>query len=164
MGTSSKAPTVLVVEDHAESREMLCGILQQGGLQAKGASDGVDAIALMQEQAPSLVLIRELLARGASVRAYDPVATHEAQRMLGDNPRISYAKSPMDALEGADALAIVTEWKAFWSPDFVRIAQALSAKVLFDGRNIYDPKTVEAAGIAYYGIGRGRSVSRPEFV
>ena len=74
------------------------------------------------------------------------------------------ADDATEALEGADALAIITEWKVFWSPDFARVAGALKAKVLFDGRNIYDPKVVEAAGIAYYGIGRGRSVARPEFV
>jgi UDPglucose 6-dehydrogenase len=63
-----------------------------------------------------------------------------------------------EALDGADALVVVTEWKAFWSPDFARIATALKHPVIFDGRNIYDPRAVESAGIAYYGIGRGRSV------
>ena len=65
------------------------------------------------------------------------------------------------ALEGADALVVITEWKAFWSPDFAHIAATLRTPVLFDGRNIYEPNVVEAAGIAYYGIGRGRSVRSP---
>ncbi|TNC97949.1 MAG: UDPglucose 6-dehydrogenase, partial [Rhodocyclaceae bacterium] len=83
-------------------------------------------------EAPSLVLIADLLARGASIRAYDPVAAHEAQRVLGDNPRISYALTPMEALDGADALAIVTEWKEF----------------------LYDPATPRKAGLEYFAIGR----------
>ncbi len=115
-------------------------------------------------EAPSRYLLAALWQAGAKVRAFDPEARHEAERVFGQRDELVLVDDATDALTGADALAIVTEWKAFWSPDFARIAQALSAKVLFDGRNIYDPKTVEAAGIAYYGIGRGRSVSRPEFV
>jgi UDPglucose 6-dehydrogenase len=115
-------------------------------------------------EAPCRPLMQALWAAGAKVRAYDPEARHEALRVFGERPDLLLADDAMAALEGADALAIITEWKAFWSPDFARIARALKAKVLFDGRNIYDPKVVEAAGIAYYGIGRGRSVARPEFV
>ena len=105
-------------------------------------------------EAPSLVLIADLLARGASVRAYDPVAVHEAQRILGDNPRISYAATPMAALDGADALAIVTEWKEFRSPDFDAIKAKLKTPVIFDGRNLYDPATPRKAGLEYFAIGR----------
>jgi UDPglucose 6-dehydrogenase len=105
-------------------------------------------------EAPSLVLIADLLARGASVRAYDPVATHEAQRILGANPCISYAPTPMEALDGADALAIVTEWKEFRSPDFDLIKAKLKTPVIFDGRNLYDPATPRKAGLEYFAIGR----------
>ncbi len=105
-------------------------------------------------EAPSLVLIADLLARGASIRAYDPVATHEAQRILGANPRISYAATPMEALDGADALAIVTEWKEFRSPDFDAIKAKLKTPVIFDGRNLYDPATPRKAGLEYFAIGR----------
>jgi UDPglucose 6-dehydrogenase len=105
-------------------------------------------------EAPSLVLIRELLARGASVCAYDPVAVHEAKRMLGDNPSIRYAESPMAALDGADALAIVTEWKEFRSPDFAAIKARLKTPVIFDGRNLYEPAAPRRAGLEYYAIGR----------
>ncbi|MBK8066963.1 MAG: UDP-glucose/GDP-mannose dehydrogenase family protein [Rhodanobacteraceae bacterium] len=115
-------------------------------------------------EAPSRYLLAALWQAGAKVRAFDPEARYEAERVFGQRDELVLVDDATDALTGADALAIVTEWKAFWSPDFARIAQKLSAKVLFDGRNIYDPKTVEAAGIAYYGIGRGRSVTRPEFV
>ena len=105
-------------------------------------------------EAPSLVLIAELLARGATIVAYDPVAVHEAQRILGDNPRIRYAKTPMEALQGADALAIVTEWKEFRSPDFAAIKAMLKSGVVFDGRNLYDPAAPRRAGLEYFAIGR----------
>ena len=105
-------------------------------------------------EAPSLVLIADLLARGASIRAYDPVAAHEAQRVLGPDSRISYVATPMEALDGADALAIVTEWKEFRSPDFDAIKAKLKTPVIFDGRNLYDPATPRKAGLEYFAIGR----------
>jgi UDPglucose 6-dehydrogenase len=78
----------------------------------------------------------------------------EARRIFGDEPRISYATNPDAALEGADALAIVTEWKEFRSPDFVRIARTLKTPVIFDGRNLYEPQVVRDAGVDYQPIGR----------
>lgn len=105
-------------------------------------------------EAPSLELIEALLARGAAITAYDPVAMPEAQRMLGAQKAITFAKSPMAALEGADALAIVTEWKEFRSPDFNAIRDALKERVIFDGRNLYDPEHVRSFGLEYHAIGR----------
>ncbi len=105
-------------------------------------------------EASARVLIGELLARGATVSAYDPVAMTEAKRIFGDEPRIAYATSPEQALEGADALAIVTEWKEFRSPDFAHIAKTLKTPVIFDGRNLYEPKLVRDAGVDYQPIGR----------
>ncbi|MBK7765969.1 MAG: UDP-glucose/GDP-mannose dehydrogenase family protein [Sulfuritalea sp.] len=105
-------------------------------------------------EAPSRALIGELFKRGAKVRAYDPVATHESKRIYGDEPRLSYASTPMDALEGADVLAIVTEWKEFRSPDFDAIKAKLKMPVIFDGRNLYDPAHPRAAGLEYQAIGR----------
>jgi UDPglucose 6-dehydrogenase len=105
-------------------------------------------------EAASRVLVADLLARGATVRAYDPVAMHEAQRVFGDEPRIAYADSPTAALDGADALAIVTEWKEFRSPDFEVMKAKLKAAVVFDGRNLYDPAQPRAAGLEYHAIGR----------
>ena len=105
-------------------------------------------------EASARVLIAELLARGATVTAYDPVAMTEARRVFGDEPRIAYADNPDAALVGADALAIVTEWKEFRSPDFERIASTLKTPVIFDGRNLYEPKVVRDAGIDYQPIGR----------
>ena len=105
-------------------------------------------------EASARVLIGELLARGATVTAYDPVAMDEARRIFGDEPRIAYAENPDAALVGADALAIVTEWKEFRSPDFARIASTLKTPVIFDGRNLYEPKIVRDAGLDYQPIGR----------
>jgi UDPglucose 6-dehydrogenase len=88
------------------------------------------------------------------VVAHDPVAMQEAQRLFGATLGLTYAERPMQALEGADALVIVTEWKAFRSPDFERIRQLLRQPVIFDGRNLFDPARVAAAGIEYFAIGR----------
>ena len=105
-------------------------------------------------EAPSLVLIDALLARGASLCAFDPVAMEEARRILGDNPRISYADTPLAALAGADALVIVTEWKEFRSPDFAQLKSMLKERAIFDGRNLYDPAQLADLGIEYHAIGR----------
>lgn len=105
-------------------------------------------------EAPSRVIINELFRRGATVTAYDPVAMTETKRIYGDEPRLTLADKPMDALEGADALLIVTEWKEFRSPDFERIKSALKQPVIFDGRNLYEPEVPRAAGIEYSAIGR----------
>lgn len=102
-------------------------------------------------EAPSLVIIEKLLKAGASVVAYDPVAMHEAQRMIGDT--ISYSTEMYDTLNSADALLIVTEWPEFRSPDFEEVGKRLNAKVIFDGRNIFEPKDMKAIGFEYYCIG-----------
>jgi UDPglucose 6-dehydrogenase len=104
--------------------------------------------------APSRELINDLFAAGATVSAYDPVAMHETQRIFGDESRLQYAESPMAALENADALLIVTEWKEFRSPDFDAIKAALKHPVIFDGRNLYNPKFVRSTGIEYFAVGR----------
>jgi UDPglucose 6-dehydrogenase len=109
-------------------------------------------------EASSRRLLQQLWDAGAKVRAYDPEAQAEAQRVFGERADLVLCKDMHSALQGADALAIVTEWKAFWSADLARIRSALRTPVIFDGRNIYEPAAVEAAGLAYYGIGRGRSV------
>ena len=105
-------------------------------------------------EAPSLALLADLLAAGATVTAYDPAAMHEAQRVLGDEPRIRYAQSPNEALLGADALVIVTEWKEFRSPDFDLIKARLKQPLIVDGRNLYDPALVRGQGFDYLAIGR----------
>lgn len=105
-------------------------------------------------EAPSRVLIDGLWKRGATVSAYDPVAMEEAERIYGNDPRIRFAGTPNAALDGADALVIVTEWKVFRSPDFANIKSLLKQPVIFDGRNLYDPAFVKGEGIEYHPIGR----------
>jgi UDPglucose 6-dehydrogenase len=105
-------------------------------------------------EAPSRALIEDLWQSGAGVRAYDPVAMDEAKRIYGNDARIAYARSPLDALDGAGALAIVTEWKEFRSPDFGELRRRLKFPVVFDGRNLYEPPMVKEAGLEYYPIGR----------
>jgi UDPglucose 6-dehydrogenase len=109
-------------------------------------------------EAPSRRLIEALWQAGATVRAFDPEAREEAQRIYGERDDLVLCGQPHDALKGADVLAIVTEWKLFRSPDFAAIRAALKEPAIFDGRNLYEPSTVEEAGLAYYGIGRGRSL------
>ena len=104
--------------------------------------------------APSRTLLADLFAAGATVTAYDPVAMKEAKRIYGDEPRLRYADKAMDALEGADALLIVTEWKEFRSADLEGIKNSLKTAVVIDGRNLYDPKFVRSQGITYLAVGR----------
>src|ERR1700754_3743508 len=111
-------------------------------------------------EAPSRRLLESLWEAGAKVRAYDPEARAETARIYGKRDDLVLCENAYDALAGADVLALVTEWKAFRSPDFARIKSALKTPAIFDGRNLYDPRAVEEAGIAYYGIGRGRSLQR----
>ena len=117
------------------------------GLSFKPATDDM-------REAPSLVLIGQLLEAGATVKAFDPVAMEEAKRRLGD--RIGYAANMYDALTDADAMIIVTEWQEFKVPKFTFIEKALKEKVIFDGRNIYNPEQMREFGYTYYGIGKNR--------
>jgi UDPglucose 6-dehydrogenase len=113
-------------------------------------------------EAPSRVVISALLRAGARIVAHDPIAVEETQRVLAldfaDAPqlldRISYAKSPMAAVDGADALIIVTEWKAYRSPNLERLKTTMKSPVVFDGRNLYEPALMKSAGVIYHGIGR----------
>ena len=105
-------------------------------------------------EAPSRVLIADLLTRGASVCAYDPAAIPEARRIYANEPRVTYADYPLAAAQGADALVIVTEWKEFRSPDFDGLREGLKHPVIFDGRNLYEPELVRSAGFEYFPIGR----------
>ncbi len=105
-------------------------------------------------EAPSRVIIDGLLARGAKIRAYDPVATEEASHLYADNNAVRFCDDLYDAADGADALILVTEWKAFRSPDFDRLKACLNEPLIFDGRNIYDPVALAKIGFKYYGIGR----------
>jgi len=114
--------------------------------------------------APSRVVIGELVKRGARVNAYDPVAAGEAARVMPGLKGLGYAGSAVEALEGADALVIVTEWKEFRTPDFPEIRDALRDRIVFDGRNLYDPDVMQSFDIDYRAIGRGRPLAAPESV
>jgi UDPglucose 6-dehydrogenase len=105
-------------------------------------------------EATSREVIKDLLAAGATVTAYDPVAMPEATRCFPDTPGLSYAENQTAALEGADALVIVTEWKEFRSPDFATLKEKLKCPVIFDGRNLYDPKLLRGLNFEYFAIGR----------
>jgi UDPglucose 6-dehydrogenase len=105
-------------------------------------------------EAPSRTLIADLLAAGASVRGYDPAAGPEARKIFKKNDRVEIVDSALAALEGADALAVVTEWQEFRSPDFATLKARLKTPAIFDGRNLYDPAVLRGLGIEYYPIGR----------
>ncbi len=107
--------------------------------------------------APSLTVIEELLASGATVQAFDPAAMTEAHRLLGTRKGFNLAKGAYEALQGADALAIVTEWREFRSPDFSQIKASLTHPVIFDGRNLYSPELLRQQGFSYYAVGRGQA-------
>jgi len=105
-------------------------------------------------EAPSRVVIESLAQLGATISAYDPVAMDEAKRLLGDTPRLTFAGTPLDACDGADALVVVTEWKEFRSPDFEMLHRRMKQPLIFDGRNLYEPDVVRSAGFEHVSIGR----------
>ena len=165
MRTAGEAGMNLLILDAVEranaAQKQVLGakILKRFGPDLKGLNFALWGLAFKPNtddlrEAPSRVLLAELLACGASVTAYDPVAMPEARQIYQAEPRVRFAASPMAALEGADALAIVTEWKEFRSPDFQRIREVLRTPAIFDGRNLYDPAEVRSNGLEYYPIGR----------
>jgi len=103
-------------------------------------------------EASAIILIESLLKEGANIKAYDPAAMSETRKILGD--KITFATDQYEALEGADGLALMTEWAEFRIPDLVKMSELMKGKVIFDGRNIYDPTEIRGAGFEYYGIGR----------
>lgn len=109
-------------------------------------------------EASSGVLMQQAWAAGARIRAYDPKAQLEARRIFGERSDLVYCATATEALEGADVLAVVTEWQEFRSPDFELIRERLSGKAIFDGRNIYDPAMVTRMGLRYFGVGRGERI------
>ena len=106
-------------------------------------------------EAPSRVVLEAIIAAGGRVQAFDPAAMEEAKRIYGDMEGVVLCDSSEQALDGADSLVIVTEWKHFWSPDFDKLKSMLSDAVIFDGRNLYNPQEMSRRGFIYYAIGRG---------
>jgi len=117
------------------------------GLSFKANTDDI-------RESASLEIISELTAEGMHIRAFDPVAEGNAKKALKDNPLAKVFNSQYEVMEGADALAVVTDWNQFRNPDFKRIKKALTAPVIFDGRNLYSPSFVADQGFAYFSIGR----------
>ncbi|RLA14643.1 MAG: UDP-glucose 6-dehydrogenase [Gammaproteobacteria bacterium] len=122
------------------------------GLSFKPQTDDV-------REATSRVVLEGLWQRGAGVRAYDPEAMQETQRIYGDREDLALCGTKEEALKGVDALIICTEWNHFWSPNFDEMLEKISDRVIFDGRNIYDPEKMKGLGFSYYGIGRGLSIT-----
>jgi UDPglucose 6-dehydrogenase len=145
--------------NEAQKLELVRRVVRRFGEDLAGRRFALWGLAFKPEtddmrEAPSRVLVPELLNRGAEVVAHDPAAMDEARRVFGPLPGLHYADSPMGAANGADALIIVTEWKAFRSPDLAQLREALRQPVVFDGRNVLDLRLVEEAGLECYPIGR----------
>jgi UDPglucose 6-dehydrogenase len=145
--------------NEAQKRVLLQKITTRMGQDLTGRRIAVWGLAFKpgtddMREAPSVVLIEELLRRGAQVSAYDPVAQEEARKIMGAAPSLDYASRALQAAEGADALVIVTEWKEFRSPDLQRLRDTMRRALIVDGRNILDPSQVREAGFEYEGIGR----------
>ena len=158
-GNQLRVLTAVEEANDAQKHVLVQKIVQRFGEDLSGRRFALWGLAFKpntddMRDAPSRVVVAELLRRGATVTAYDPVAMTEAERIFGDEPRLSFAGRPKSALDGADALVIVTEWKEFRSPDFEAIKTRLKQPVVFDGRNLYDPKLVRAMDIEYFSIGR----------
>ncbi|WNO06244.1 UDP-glucose dehydrogenase family protein [Rhodoferax mekongensis] len=149
------------VEEANDAQKRVLGrkVLQRFGADLKGKHFALWGLAFKantddMRKATSRDVIQDLLDAGATVTAYDPVAMKEAQHCFPNEARLSYADNQTAALEGADALIIVTEWREFRSPDFDTIKAKLKQPVIFDGRNLYDPKMIRSMGIEYQAIGR----------
>ncbi|MBK7756849.1 MAG: UDP-glucose/GDP-mannose dehydrogenase family protein [Deltaproteobacteria bacterium] len=165
MSTAADAGMPLQILDavHAvnEAQKKVVGqkVLSRLGEDLQGRRIGVWGLAFKPQtddmrESPSLVIIEQLLAAGAEIVVYDPEAMHEAARSLGD--RVTYATTALEAIQGADALVLVTEWNEFRAPDWDAVAGALRGRDVFDGRNIWEPEVVEGHGLRYTGIGRPR--------
>ncbi|KGM40982.1 UDP-glucose 6-dehydrogenase [Aquabacterium sp. NJ1] len=160
-GADQELLVLKAVEDANERQKtvLVSKVVKRFGADLKGKHFALWGLAFKpntddMREATSRVVLAELFERGATVTAYDPVAMEEARRIFGDEPRLKYADSPNAALQGADALIIVTEWKEFRSPDFDKIKASLKTPVIFDGRNLYEPSLVKQAGLNYESIGR----------
>ena len=159
-GIPLKVLTAVEEANERQKRVLVDKVVARFGDDLKGRRFAIWGLAFKpntddMREAPSLVVINELTRRGATVAAYDPVSMAETARVLGPRDDVSLVDSAKAALQGADALLIVTEWKEFRTPDFDEIKTALKAPVVFDGRNLYDPKLMKTLGIDYSGIGRG---------
>ena len=158
-GIELKVLTAVEAANDAQKRVLGAKVQRRFGADLSGRHFAIWGLAFKpntddMRDAPSRTLLADLFAAGATACAYDPVAMPETRRLFAGEPRLSLADSPSAALEGADALIIVTEWKVFRSPDFELMARALKSPVVIDGRNLYDPTLVRSFGLEYLPIGR----------
>jgi len=146
--------------NNAQKQRLFAKISRHFGGHLEGKTIAVWGLAFKpgtddMREAPSRVLLQQLWEAGARVRAFDPAAMKETRRIFGERVDLVLCNRARATLEGADALAIVTEWKEFRSPDFDNLKKQLKSPVIFDGRNLYDPGMMKKLGFRYYAIGRG---------
>ncbi len=161
MDAGGRLPVLEAVEEvnHAQKRVLSQKIAARLGSDLTGMRFALWGLAFKpntddMREAPSRTLVKDLLGRGASIAAYDPVAMDEARRVFSGLEGIEFSASPMEAVRGADALVVVTEWTEFRSLDFAELARRLKTRIIFDGRNLYDPDEMRRNGFEYHSIGR----------
>lgn len=160
LGLPLKVLTAVEAANERQKRVLVDKVVERFGEDLAGRRFAVWGLAFKPDtddmrEAPSLVVLDELTRRGATVLAYDPVSMSEAARVLGPRDDVRLVRRAEEALQGADALLVLTEWKEFRTPDFDAIKAALKQPVILDGRNLYDPRLMKTLGFSYSGIGRG---------
>lgn len=159
--TGYKSRILEAVEDVNHDQKMILTqkVLSHFGQDLTGKSFAIWGLAFKPQtddmrEAPSIVTIKALREAGASIRAYDPAAMNEAKRIFGADPKITLCNDEYEALDNANGMLLLTEWRQFRYPDFNRIKKHLKEAVIFDGRNQYNPKTLREMGFSYYAVGR----------
>jgi UDPglucose 6-dehydrogenase len=163
MGVKLGVLTAVEAANERQKRVLVDKVVARFGENLKGKTLALWGLAFKpntddMREAPSRVIIDELLKRGAQLRAYDPVAMVEAKRVMGDPAGLTFVANQTEALQGSDALLIVTEWPEFKSPDFDAIRSLLKTPLVIDGRNLFEPELMRSLGLEYQAIGRGESV------
>jgi UDPglucose 6-dehydrogenase len=161
-GVDLRVLTAVEAANDSQKRVLVDKVVARFGENLQGRSFALWGLAFKPDtddmrEAPSWVIVHELLRRGAAIRAYDPVAMDEARRVFGDLPGLSFASHQADALRDADARLIVTEWREFKSPDFEQMRALLKQPLICDGRNLFDPALVRSLGLEYHAVGRGEA-------
>ena len=159
VGTPLRVIAAVEAANEAQKRVLVDKIVARFGSDLRGRRFALWGLAFKpntddMREAPARVIVEALVHAGASIAAYDPVAMDEAKRVLGDAPRVAFAPNPLAACDGADALIVVTEWKEFRSPDFDALQRRMKRPLIFDGRNLYEPDVVRAAGFEHVSMGR----------
>jgi UDPglucose 6-dehydrogenase len=165
MGVKLGVLTAVEAANDRQKRVLVDKVVARFGENLKGRTLALWGLAFKpntddMREAPSRIIIDELLKRGAQLRAYDPVAMSEARRVMGDPAGLTFVANQTEALQGADALLIVTEWREFKSPDFDSIRGMLKTPLVIDGRNLFEPELMRSQGIEYQAIGRGESIKQ----